>query len=112
MLYRTGFPRLRRALIALALIAGHGAATAAAAVQTCALPHGLDTAAPIDQVDAEVDAPQTGTGIVTDTDVLPHDHGPDAPPVPGASVCAMTMLVAAAPAEAPLPPELPSEVAA
>lgn len=107
---RTDSSRLRRALIALALILGHGVAMAA--MPACALTHAPGADAVLAGSADLADSPRTGAADTpTDTDVVPHDHGPDAPSVP-AAVCAAPGLAAAAPAVTAPPPELPGEATA
>lgn len=126
-MHRPPATRLRRALVALALIFGHGAANAAAAMPACALSRGLDEIAgePAAQADtsaaqaivptrrtapadARTAASQAAAGDTSVSEAATHDPGPDAPP---ASACAVTIFAAATPAGPAAPPELPREPA-
>lgn len=89
MLLRTAPQRWRRALVALALILGQLAATAAAAGARCTRAYAHGAAAP--ETDAAVVDASSGAGA-EERAPAPDGRLPDGPSVPGSSPCTILML--------------------
>lgn len=94
----TDLPRWRRALVALVLILGQFAVTAAAAGAQCARERGAAVAVVADAAAAAV----SSGAVAEERAPTPDSRLPDGPSAPGPLPCTMLMLARPA-AEAPVP---------